>query len=54
MKLAYVIFFAIWILPYCYCLQTLIYTRTENFQVFKMALEKAVESEIKLPTSVGS
>ena len=26
----------------------------ENFQVFKLDLEKAEESEIKLPTSVGS
>ena len=25
-----------------------------NFQVFKLVLEKAEESEIKLPTSVGS
>ena len=25
-----------------------------NFQMFKRALEKAEESEIKLPTSVGS
>ena len=25
-----------------------------NFQMFKMALEKAEEPEIKLPTSVGS
>ena len=27
---------------------------TENFQMFKLHLEKAEESEIKLPTSVGS
>ena len=27
---------------------------TENFQMFKLDLEKAVEPEIKLPTSVGS
>ena len=27
---------------------------TENFQMFKLDLEKAEESEIKLPTSVGS
>ena len=27
---------------------------TENFQIFKMDLEKAEKSEIKLPTSVGS
>ena len=27
---------------------------TENFQMFKVDLEKAEESEIKLPTSVGS
>ena len=27
---------------------------TENFQVFKLDLEKAEEPEIKLPTSVGS
>ena len=25
-----------------------------NFQIFKLVLEKAVEPEIKLPTSVGS
>ena len=29
-------------------------TWTENFQMFKLDLEKAEESEIKLPTSVGS
>ena len=29
-------------------------TWTENFQVFKLNLEKAEEPEIKLPTSVGS
>ena len=29
-------------------------TWTENFQMFKVALEKAEEPEIKLPTSVGS
>ena len=29
-------------------------TRTENFQMFKMYLEKAEEQEIKLPTSIGS
>ena len=29
-------------------------TRTENFQMFKLVLEKAEEPEIKLPTSVGS
>ena len=28
--------------------------RTVNFQMFKLALEKAEESEIKLPTSAGS
>ena len=27
---------------------------TRNFQMFKLDLEKAEESEIKLPTSVGS
>ena len=27
---------------------------TENFQMFKMVLEKAEEPEIKLPTSAGS
>ena len=54
MKLAQVISFAIWIFPYCYCLQTLICMRIKNFQVFKMDLEKPVESEIKLPTSIGS
>jgi len=27
---------------------------TENFQMFKLDLEKADEPEIKLPTSVGS
>ena len=27
---------------------------TENFQMFKLDLEKAEESEIKLPTSIGS
>ena len=27
---------------------------TENFQMFKLVLEKAEESEIKLPTSAGS
>ena len=29
-------------------------TRTINFQMFKLDLEKAEEPEIKLPTSVGS
>ena len=29
-------------------------TRTVNFQMFKLVLEKAEEPEIKLPTSVGS
>ena len=29
-------------------------TRTENVQMFKVDLEKAEESEIKLPTSIGS
>ena len=29
-------------------------TWTENFQMFKMVLEKAEEPEIKLPTSAGS
>ena len=29
-------------------------TRTMNFQMFKLVLEKAEESEIKLPTSIGS
>jgi len=28
--------------------------RTENFQVYKLDLEKAKEPEIKLPTSFGS
>ena len=28
--------------------------RTENFQMFKLDLEKAEETEIKLPTSAGS
>ena len=28
--------------------------RTENFQMFKLDLEKAEEPEIKLPTSAGS
>ena len=28
--------------------------RTENFQMYKLDLEKAEESEIKVPTSVGS
>ena len=28
--------------------------QTVNFQMFKLVLEKAEESEIKLPTSVGS
>ena len=27
---------------------------TENFQVYKLDLEKAEEPEIKLPTSIGS
>ena len=27
---------------------------TENFQIFKLDLEKAKEPEIKLPTSIGS
>ena len=27
---------------------------TENFQMFKLALEKAEEPEIKLQTSIGS
>ena len=27
---------------------------TKNFQIFKLELEKAEESEIKLPTSTGS
>jgi len=29
-------------------------TQTENFQMYKLNLEKAEESEIKLPTSAGS
>ena len=29
-------------------------TRTENFQMYKLVLEKAEEPEIKLPTSTGS
>ena len=29
-------------------------TRTENFQMFKLVLEKAEKPEIKLPTSAGS
>ena len=29
-------------------------TRTVNFQIFKLVLEKAEEPEIKLPTSAGS
>ena len=29
-------------------------TRTENFQRFKLDLEKAEEPEIQLPTSTGS
>ena len=29
-------------------------TRTVNFQMFKLVLEKAEEQEIKLPTSTGS
>ena len=29
-------------------------TGTENFQMFKLDLEKAEEPEIKLPTSIGS
>ena len=29
-------------------------TWTENFQMFKLDLEKAEEPEIKLPTSIGS
>ena len=28
--------------------------RTENFQMFKLDLEKAEEPKIKLPTSTGS
>ena len=27
---------------------------SENFQIYKLDLEKAEESEIKLPTSAGS
>ena len=27
---------------------------TENFQIYKLGLEKAEEPEVKLPTSVGS
>ena len=27
---------------------------TENFQMFKLDLEKAEEAEIKLPTTIGS
>ena len=30
------------------------YTRTMNFQMFKLPLEKAEEAEIKLPTFTGS
>ena len=30
------------------------YSRTMNFQMFKLLLEKAEEPEIKLPTSAGS
>ena len=29
-------------------------TRTENFPVYKLDLEKAEEPEIKLPTSAGT
>ena len=29
-------------------------TRTENFQMYKLGLEKAKEPEIKLPTFLGS
>ena len=29
-------------------------TQTENFQMFKLGLEKGEEPEIKLPASVGS
>ena len=29
-------------------------TWTENFQMFKLDLEKAEESEIKMPTFIGS
>ena len=29
-------------------------TRTKNFQMYRLDLEKAEESEIKLPTSIGS
>ena len=29
-------------------------TWTENFQMYKLGLEKAEEPEIKLPTSIGS
>ena len=29
-------------------------TRTENFQIFRLDLEKAEEPEVKLPTSTGS
>ena len=29
-------------------------TCTENFQMYKLDLEKAQEPEIKLPTSIGS
>ena len=29
-------------------------TQTENFQMFKLDLEKAEEPQIKLPTSTGS
>ena len=33
--------------------RSLVCTWTENFQMFKLDLEKAEESEIKLPTSIG-
>ena len=35
-------------------LQARLQQRTMNYQMFKLALEKAEEPEIKLPTSIGS
>ena len=44
------------LVKYCskYCKPGFNSTLTKNFQMFKLALEKAEEPEIKLQTSIGS
>ena len=40
--------------PYQFRRQTQSSTWTRNFQMYKLDLEKAEETEIKLPTAIGS